>query len=204
MKVAVCIPCHGDPKLAFMVSLGQLLLHTVKAQIGLIAGSSATLPGIRQSLVKAAITGGADYILWLDADHTFPPDALARLLSHDLDVVGANYAKRLMPEQPTASLGPGLWFATTRELAEKGALTEVDAMGLGLCLMKTSVFSKIEKPYFLNEPSEDGENFVGEDYYLFRKLGAAGVKIFVDHQLSWSVGHISQTILTNAGTKGTT
>jgi hypothetical protein len=43
---------------------------------------------------------------------------------------------------------------------------------------------------------------VGEDFYFFRSLRAAGFKIYVDHDLSAEVGHVGQRIYTakNVGT----
>ena len=38
---------------------------------------------------------------------------------------------------------------------------------------------------------------VGEDVFFFRKLAAAGIRPFVDHRLSWEVGHLFEVVLTN-------
>jgi hypothetical protein len=48
------------------------------------------------------------------------------------------------------------------------------------------------------DPTPDGIRFVGEDVHFFKSLREAGVKIFLDHKLSWDVGHVSEQILTNA------
>ena len=39
---------------------------------------------------------------------------------------------------------------------------------------------------------------MGEDVSFFRELTEAGVKVYVDHALSWEVGHIPERVLTNA------
>ena len=43
-----------------------------------------------------------DWILWLDADHTFPNETLLRLLGHGKDVVACNYARRAGATEPVA------------------------------------------------------------------------------------------------------
>ena len=44
----------------------------------------------RTRLALAAQRERLDYILWLDADHSFPPDTLFALMAHDLPIVGCN------------------------------------------------------------------------------------------------------------------
>ena len=39
---------------------------------------------------------------------------------------------------------------------------------------------------------------MGEDVSFFRELTEAGVKVYVDHGLSWDVGHIAERVITNA------
>ena len=39
---------------------------------------------------------------------------------------------------------------------------------------------------------------MGEDVSFFRELTEAGVKVYVDHALSWEVGHIAERVITNA------
>jgi hypothetical protein len=39
---------------------------------------------------------------------------------------------------------------------------------------------------------------MGEDVSFFRELTDAGVKVYVDHGLSWEVGHIAERVITNA------
>ena len=56
-------------------------------------------------------------------------------------------------------------------------------------------------PRFAFQPAhyEDVE-LIGEDAFLFGKLEQAGIEIYVDHALSWEDLHISEQMLSNAGT----
>ena len=177
--------------------------------------SCSLLPESRNRLVAEAWNWGADYMLWMDADHVFPSDALLQLLSRNQLVVGCNYARRFTPTSPTASKEGAddemglVW--TTREKAEAGELEEVAHLGLGLCLMDMRVLGLLDKkaeqegkehfwPLFRMDPTPDGIRFVGEDVHFFKELREAGIKIYLDHRLSWDVGHVSEQILTNAHT----
>jgi hypothetical protein len=177
--------------------------------------SSSLLPESRNRLVVEAINWEADYMLWMDADHVFPAEALLMLLSRSKLVVGCNYARRFSPTSPTASKRGEddqmdlVW--TTKEKAEAGELEEVAHLGLGLCLVDMRTYAILEKwaadqgkehfwPLFEISAKPDGIGCVGEDVKYFKMLRDAGIKVFLDHELSWDVGHLSEQILTNAHT----
>ena len=54
----------------------------------------------RNSMTKTALDNGADYLLWVDADMIFPPDALVRLLNRNVDIAGTEYRRRAPPYAP--------------------------------------------------------------------------------------------------------
>lgn len=224
MKIALSIPCHRTTEAKFTQCLAEMIAHTMSAKIEwngeqvtpqietTIVGCSI-LTESRNRLVAEAIHSEADYMLWMDADHVFPRDALLRLLSHNLPVVGCNYARRFDPTAPTASEiredGTKGLVWTTREKAKRGDMEKVAHLGLGLCLMDMRVFGLLEQkaeeegkehfwPLFRMDPTEDGIGVIGEDVYFFQRIREAGVPIYLDHNLSWDVGHLHETILTNA------
>lgn len=229
LKVAILIPCYGDPKLKFMACLVQLLNHFHTANITDADGnplqrvcevfivSTSNLLQSRHKLMADALYWGADYALWLDADHTFPRDALARLWSHNLPIVGCNYARRCIPTAPTAAKmvtndagedHRNLVY-TTPEKAVAGEIEEVSHLGLGLCLMDMRMLDSIQAraeekgaanflPLFKFETADDGHSEIGEDVYFFSKARDAGVKVYLDHAVSWEVGHIHEAVMTNA------
>jgi hypothetical protein len=93
-------------------------------------------------------------------------------------------------------------------MAKKGEVTEVGALGLGLCLMDMRVFDLLHQeavaagkdnfwPLFAFEPIPGEMDILGEDIYFFRRLKKLGISIHVDHGLSWSIGHAFQKMLTN-------
>lgn len=227
LKVALCIPVYGMASSRFLFALLKMTTFTMRAkieqdgqpvQIDLIPllVSCSMLSESRNRLVIEAINEGADYMLWLDADHVFPEDALVRLLSHSKPVIGCNYARRSDPTWPTAAVSIEgdeqsslLW--TTAEKALANEVEEVSHLGFGFCLIHMSVFEALQAkaetdgkghfwPLFHFEMQPCGIKAFGEDVFFFRKLREAGVPVFCDHALSWEVGHCHETILTNAHT----
>lgn len=225
MKLAICTPVYGDTKSKFTQSLASLIAYTAQSrlvgddgepmevQIETFMVSSSILVESRHRLVGEALAWGADFMLWLDADQTFPHDAFCRLWRHNLPVVGCNYSRRHSPTAPTAAFrdkdGEVKLLYTTREKAEEGLVEVVEHLGFGCCLVNMKCFDVLQShaekngngnflPLFaMTDALADGEK-KGEDVFFFGKLADAGIKAFCDHGLSWEVGHIHETILTNA------
>jgi hypothetical protein len=194
----------------------------VKIELETFMVSCSMLTESRHRLVAEALHWGADHMFCLDADHVFPDDALVRLLGHGLPVVGCNYPRRFTPTAPTAAASGaadedvrGLVY-TTKELAEQGRIEPVAHLGFGVLLIDMRVFDALqhraEEEAVRDGLSPDGANFlplfkfvetpgrigmIGEDVFFFRKLAAAGIRPFVDHRLSWEVGHLFEIVLTN-------
>ena len=219
MRIAICIPVHGETKAQFTASLARMLVTTLSSTtvtngavarlaIEIFTKSTSLLAFSRQTLLLEALGWRADYLLWLDADHSFPPDTLLRLLGHSRLVVGANYPARASPPRPTAGRvigGQRVPVQTNAKIAAEQPLEQVDSMGLGLCLMSVAALEQVRKhpgrevisPVFQSSMIEEGPdrvNVVGEDVYFFDQLAAAGIPVYVDHALSMEVGHIGECV----------
>jgi hypothetical protein len=136
----------------------------------------------------------------MDADHVFPPDAMFRLMARDLPVVGCNYVMRQGPAEPVATGLDGRRLATV----EAGGLQEGAALGLGVCLIKAPALAEAKRRLgpggrlFETRLDDEGEMLIGEDTHFFNQLREAGLPVHLDHDLSWSIGHISETVRMNA------
>jgi hypothetical protein len=188
----------------------------IEREVEVIMVACSMLTESRHKLVAEALYWGADYMLWLDADHVFPPDTLARLWARNKAVVGCNYARRCTPTAPTAVIKvtdddgedhKNLVY-TTREKVDDDLVEEVDHLGFGVCLMDMRIFDVMEAraeekgeksflPLFRFETAENGVGVIGEDVFFFNKIRDAGIKVYCDHALSWEVGHIHEQIITN-------
>lgn len=206
MKVALCIPYHGDPKADFTFSLARLIAHTLRAmpevEIETLIARSSILVQSRTRLFEWAREWGADTILWLDSDHTFPADALTRLIGLDLPVVGANYRRRHASVLPSAvkrdERGEWRMVPSNARIAAATPIEQADRIGFGLLLMRVATvltaFGEPLYPLFTTTSLANGE-FVGEDSLFCDRLRAAGVAIHVDHALSLMVGHVAEQTL---------
>lgn len=219
MKIAICTPHHGDVTAEYAFSLAKTMLRTGQApiefngevvvpQIEVFLRSSSVLPQLRNMLVRDALDWGADYILWIDSDQKFRDDALLRLLTLNLPVVGANYPRRLPPYEATAIGLDGQLVTSSAQAAEALAVEPVASLGLGFCLMSTTIFETLAQaaraqgrdmwPLFNVEMIGDGSRVVGEDVFFFRRLAEANVPVHVDHAVSWYTGHVHSRVLSFA------
>lgn len=217
MKIAVCTPHYGDVTAGYAFSLATMLVRTAKTQFNyngtimapetnVFMATSSVLPQLRNILIQRAVRWGANYLLWVDADHTFPEDALLRLLSLNLPVVGVNYPRRVPPHRPTAVSLDGELAWTTEAIAREGRVQQVHSLGFGFCLMDMHALQKVlsergpggeEMPLFAVEMLGDGTQIVGEDVFFFRRLRTAGIGVYLDHALSWTIGHVHSRVLMN-------
>lgn len=221
IKVAVLVPMYGPAPGKWIQSLTDAMRFFYETTIldengqpchkeaRLFIVSSSMLTESRHKLAAEAVFWGATHMLWLDADHTFPDDTICRLLSHNLPIVGANYSRRCIPTAPTAALldNKGLCY-TTKEKAEADELEEVAHIGFGVCMVHVGVLDALQAkaeadgkdsylPLFQMAVKADGMGLIGEDVFFFAKCREAGVKVFVDHALSWKVGHLGEVIMTS-------
>lgn len=191
LKIGICIPSHGDWKMGFGYCLAQMCTHFTKAdfegekEVEIFCTAGSILPEIRHKVLMDAIDWGATHILWLDTDMQFPKDTIHQLIGHNLPVVAANYSRRTFPIVPTAHNGKCVYTDDDSE-----GLEEVNHAGMGVMMTDARVYSCIDAPYFFFERDPSGRGVLGEDIYFCGKLREAGVKIFVDHDLSHHVGHI--------------
>jgi hypothetical protein len=167
-----------------MSSLGPLLLYSSRAlpevQFGFVSAESSDLAYGRTLLARQALEGGADWLLWLDADHSFPPDTLIRLLGRGKPVVGINQPRRVAPFEATALALDGSLLVTSSQTT---GLIEAESTGMGVFLVAADALRKIGFPMFAGG---------SEDRFLCKRLRAAGFAIYVDQDLSREVAHIGE------------
>ena len=230
LKLAIAVPVYNDVESMFFQSVTSAMSYFYETKLADDEGNeipkqievfvcSGIIQEARHRLFFEALQWDADYILWCDSDHVFPVDTIPRLLAHQKEVVGCNYARRVPIGQPTAPVAAkhrrrehsNPLCYTTEEKAQAGQLEKVDHLGLGLTLMHMGILEKLTlkaeqdgkanfMPLFHWEEKEpgSGKGSIGEDVYFFQKCREAGVDIWCDHALSWEVGHITKSILTHA------
>jgi hypothetical protein len=194
MKIAICVPHVGTLKaktaerlaaMTFVLGSANISYNgkQTKPTVVLFFGGYGELIWKRTHLAHDALKAGSDYLLWIDSDQVFEPDALFRLMAHDKPIVGTNYATRHLGT-PTA------FDLSGKPIAHGSGLELVGAVGLGFCLMKTPILKRIPHPWFAVEVTPSGDLKCGEDVHFCNQARAAGIPIHVDHDLT--IGHIAE------------
>jgi len=183
--VAICVPSGDMVHADFAMNLATLCLNPGSRACIINAKSSLVALG-RNQCVEAALVAGASHVFFIDSDMVFPPDALARLLAHNKDIVGCAYAQRVPNPHPLGVTLEGEHVNVT------AGLRKMKIIPTGCLMIKTSVFAKLEKPWF-NTGVEAGK-IVGEDYFFCAAAISAGFEIWCDGDLSRGIGHIGQQI----------
>jgi hypothetical protein len=172
------------------------------------------LDAARNALMLGFLDSGLDYLLCVDNDCKFSPQAVLRLLSHNLPMAAGCMYTRSLPPRPT--IGHYIGQATdgthryryaevVRRILHKAAehgvtdenaendmvfparpddLLEVDGCGFHFVLIRRDVAAALAPPYF----QFMGSTTAGEDYYFCRKVKAAGFPIYLD--VAVQTGHI--------------
>lgn len=123
------------------------------------------------------------HILWLDDDHTFPPDLACRLASHDKDMVSALYYGRTPPFFPVCYVkDPSEEYKHFPLVEPPACLFQCDAVGFGALMMRLDVFKRVPEPWFTLDWK------AGEDIAFCVKAKQYGVEIWCDG--AYKLGHI--------------
>lgn len=194
-RIVIAIPTRDECKARFAFDLVNLVAAQLQTGDTVIPMPSmgTLLASQRTALVKEAKRENATHILFLDSDMRFPADTLKRLLAHDVQVVGANCAKRRMPTGPTAANYDhvaGKVPVYTEE--DSTGLEQVDMLGTGVLLVRMDVFEQIPFPPFATPWVPDMQEFMGEDTYFCMLLKRNQIPVFVDHDVSLEIGHLGE------------
>lgn len=139
----------------------------------------------RNLAVKSARELKVTHLMFVDADQTFPPDGIKRLLDHDKDIIGASYNERKLPLISTVKLMDNNGEIVGGQIPLPASAFKAYAVGMGFCLIKMTVFDKLIYPYFDTELEPE---FMTEDIYFCKKARKEGFDIWCDPTLE--VGHI--------------
>ena len=172
-------------------------VHGVRSSIFFSGGS--LIPKQRESLLNVALADpDMTHLLWMDSDLRFPPDTMARLLSHEEPLVCASYTERTPPHRPVAFSNPENFDERLYTTDDKHGLEEIYACGFGCVMMRREVPEAMQEPRFMVGWSQRSRAHVGEDMYFFHKMHAeVGVPLLLDHDLTRIMKHIGRQEFSN-------
>lgn len=211
MKIAFCIPLSWSsiPRETFKSVLA--IKAPADSTFEPIIETCVPLDLNRNRLVEEAIGRRSDYIFFADMDMTFPPDCVLKLLENCTDstpIVSGVYYRKKEPHYPVCGryvewskeLEPYkfslknkgfMYFNETQYLFYRpvDAITakepmQIDVSGIGCLLIKTSVFNKLNQPYFKYVNGYmDGDHTLGrisEEMMFWANVKRAGIKVLCD------------------------
>jgi hypothetical protein len=216
MNLAVCVPVSWDKvPTDFMIAFSRLFrpeqLNKME-RLGVkkfwqLFNRAFPLDLNRNRLVKKSLELKADAVLFLDADMTFPPELIPRLIQDMQDtgpsVISGLYFKKSPPFQPVSAnkifynneqnMFPVEIYSGLKE--DKDSIVECDVVGMGAAIIAREVLEAVSPPWFEYEVyQKTGENTVTEDVPFCRKVKQAGFKIYTD--LGLECGHITSITIT--------
>ena len=190
--ISVLVPYRDKPEMDFMTDTwAPLYAQRARLDFATLIISkwlTSDQPGIsksRNDLVGASLDRYSDFDYFLDSDmpinHPDSVEALRLLVEaiqrEDVDIVSGMYLERL-----SKRICARKWNDTEKQYEYyrkselEGKLTQVDAVGMGCCLIDTRIFNSLEYPWFkygerMNEP--------GEDISFCERVRELGFKIWV-------------------------
>lgn len=198
VKLAIAVPSLGTWRAEFGLAFanmacfmcGSLFEADQDRSIVVLTKKTSMLPRSRHEALADALMQGCTHLLFLDSDQTFPPDICHKLMAHKKPVVAANIALKVMPSFPNArGRGPTAFGVPITSDPWKHGLEKVWRVGSGIMLIDLSIMEKIPKPWFEIRWNKDEEQYVGEDWFFCEQVEKAGFDIFIDHDVSRTVGH---------------
>lgn len=223
--VAICVPIpnmyNAQLSASWVMAMQNLWFVTGQhCQVQLFFNDAVGYGYARNKLVTMALNpadghGPADYIFWLDSDVELPPDTILRLMKHNKPIISALYWKRRGDPKPIAYKFEGDKQIPLKHI-HKG-LMKVDGIGMGACLIKSTVFKEMidkvpsdvnifhDRPFevvkwvngqmkrkynwYAVHETTDGD-LIGEDIYFCRLIKQyTDLKIWLDPTIeTWHVG----------------
>lgn len=138
---------------------------------------------VARNLLAESMRG--EFVVYLDSDHQFAPDLVARLLrtadATGCDVVTGLYQYRQPPHSPVLYRYKGEGLHPIGDWDRAAAIIEVDSAGAGCLFVRRSVFDRIDSE--LHEKPFDRIQGYGEDHSFFLRLRKLGIKAVCDTRI---------------------
>lgn len=145
----------------------------------------------RNEIARLAQAGQYDYVLMVDSDTLIPPDTLALMLDPPADVVLGVCPRKNTKEGKTAiiRLGAPAYHDSYYYHDLPTKRTVVKGGGFACALVKSSVFTRMDYPWFQYVNNVDGST-LSEDFYFCQGARMMGLDIFVEPRVK--CGHLAR------------
>jgi hypothetical protein len=155
--------------------------HTIQC----VTITNTLIHNARNQIAKTAIEKDADYLFFIDSDCVLPTvngiPALQRLVEHDKDIVAGMYFQKRYPHLPVIYEMNKIGTFDVITDYPKNSLVQVGGVGMGVCLIKTSVLKKLgPNPFEPMAATPSCKAINGEDLAFCKRALKRGFKIYVD------------------------
>lgn len=188
MRILIGMPVYEsvDP----MTAVALFNLDRAGADVELAAVKGYGVARARNIIAQKALDERFDAVLMVDADVVPPRDALAAMIGGGFDIVLAPY--------PSIKGGCELFRPGARNFTDANrigsppqAVFGVKGGGLGCALIRTSVFKRMQRPWFRYVEYQNG-SVLSEDLYFCTRASEAGIAIMADGRIR--CGHMCRSI----------
>ncbi len=197
MKILIGTPFKDMATDNYIKSLADMIIHTQAAghEVAYM-NEHGGLFDARDRICKRTMKEHFDYMLQLDSDMTFPPDALCRLIERDVDVITGVYVGKCEAHKPVLftelhkddeNCGPYGLKTGLNELMQQDLFT-VAGCGAGFLLVKEHI---IRIMYIHMHEWFRPYAGLGEDVSFCQRCTELGVKIWADKSIP--MGHTKYT-----------
>lgn len=187
LTIAICLPMGQSPSPHFAMSLAAVT-YVTRTRLMLMRGHSSMSAAKSRNIVLEKLetieqgTGTrADWTVWFDDDMIFPSNTIARLLSHNKEIVGASYLRRTEPYDLL-----GVPEGSNIKYSNEG-IAPFRRLPAGCILIRRDVFDKVGKWAITNE--------LGEDSIFCDRARDEGFGVWCDLELTKEVKHVGEKIL---------
>lgn len=142
------------------------------------------IPEARNHLIEQMLATEAEWLWFVDDDHTFPHEIVMALLARNVDIVAPLVLRRQSPFWPIATGLDGNFLDLAK--TPPNELVPVMQCGTSGMLLRRKVVEALEDPWFTFVHDADGRR-VSEDVNFCRMARAAGFEIHVDTSIT--MGH---------------
>lgn len=163
-----------------------------KYELAIMTSDGAYSDTLRDNMATNVMKLNPDYILWIDADQTYPANTPEVLMNHVDDgklVVGG-----LTPHRTNGK--PNVWESIPdsplfkpRDIYANDGVIKIEAMGLGGVMTSPEVFRKLDYPWFRMSWNKEINDRVGVDFVFYNSCKKAGIDIWCDTDLVY--GHLA-------------
>ena len=185
--ILIATPTFGGVHAKTAESVGNIIAATTIAYVRWFVHESTYVANARQECLIEALRQRMTHVLFIDSDMVVPANTLYLLLSRNQRVVGANYARRRPPHAPTVTGRDGKCLSSLG----KTGMESVETIGFGCLLLDLQVLRDLPQPVFAS-----ANFYVGEDVAFCRECRNANIPVYVDHDVSQHVQHLTTTALT--------